>query len=198
MVDPRTATRWAFQVLYLGLVALILFFRLLPLSMVPDVWPLPAAMVAILPDWLSPNDWPGPDLLLGLTVVWVLRRPDFMPVLAVAAVFLLDDLLTMRPPGLWALIVLIGTEFLRKRETATRDLPFGWEWLMASAVMGAMVLAYRFAQALFMIPQVSFGPVLLQLLATVAIYPVLAIALQLTFGLRRAAPGEIDAFGQRL
>ena len=96
------------------------------------------------------------------------------------------------------MIVLIGTEFLRKRENATRDLPFAWEWLMAAAVMGGMVLTYRFAHALFIIPQVSFGPAALQLLATVAIYPLMAIALQVAFGLRRAAPGEIDVFGQRL
>ncbi|MCX8509471.1 MAG: rod shape-determining protein MreD [Rhodobacteraceae bacterium] len=179
MVDPRTARRWAYQSLFLGLVALILFFRLLPLSM-------------------RPVEWPTPDLLLCLTVVWVLRRPDYIPVLAVAGVFLLEDLLTMRPPGLWALIVLIGTEFLRRRENATRDLPFGWEWLMAGGVMLAMGLVYRFALALFMIPQVSFGPVLVQMLATAAIYPLLAIVLQLAFGLRRSAPGEIDAFGQRL
>lgn len=198
MVDPRTATRWAFQSLFLGLVMLILFFRLLPLSMLPDAWPLPAVIVARMPDWLYPLNWPGPDLLLCLTIVWVLRRPDFMPVLVVAAVFLLEDLLTMRPPGLWAMIVLVGTEFLRKRENATRDLPFAWEWLMAAAVMGGMVLAYRFAHALFMIPQVSFGPVALQFLATVAIYPLMALALQVAFGLRRAAPGEIDVFGQRL
>ncbi len=41
MVAPRTATLWGYRSLFLGLVAVILFLRLLPLSALPDAWPLP-------------------------------------------------------------------------------------------------------------------------------------------------------------
>lgn len=198
MVDPRTASLWTFRALFAGLVVLIWFFRLLPLSMMPASWPVPEGLLAHFPDWLYPHQWPGSDLLLALTVVWVFRRPDFVPALLIATVFLLDDLLSMRPPGLWAVIVLAGTEFLRARENAMRDLPFLWEWLLAAAVMAAMMLANRLILAVFLIPQVSFGPVFLQLVATILVYPVVAVAMQMAFGLRRAAKGEIDMFGQRL
>ena len=49
--------------------------------------------------------------------------------------FLLDDLLSYRPPGLWTALVLIATEVLRARESGTRDLPFWGEWAMVGAVM---------------------------------------------------------------
>lgn len=179
MVDPVAAARAGHRALYFALAALIVFVRILPLS-------------------TSPGDWPGPDLLLCLTVVWVLRRPDYIPALSVALVFFIDDLISLRPPGLWSLIVLVGTEYLRSRETATRDLPFLLEWVFAGAVIAGMLFANRFAYALFMIPQAALGQVLVQYLATVVAYPVLAVAMQISFGLRRAAPGEVDALGHRL
>lgn len=198
MVDPRTATRIGYRTLYVGLVALVLFYRLLPLSALPAPWPLPEFILVKMPQWMMPDQWPGADMLLCLTVVWVLRRPDFIPAFILVPIFLMDDLLSMRPPGLWAAIVLMGTEFLRARETATRDLPFLGEWMMAGVVIAAMTLTYRFVHAVFMIPQVSLGATLLCMVATIAAYPFLAYAMQLVFGLRRAATGEVDAFGHRL
>ncbi len=198
MVDPRTARLWGFRTLFLGLFALILFFRLLPLSALPNSWPLPDALLDRFPGWLFPRQWPGSDALLCLTLVWVQRRPDFIPAPMVAALFLLDDFLAMRPPGLWALIVLLGTEFLRLREARTRDLPFPGEWMMAAGLIVTMTLANRLVTAVFMIPQVGFGPVILHMLATIALYPVLALFMQYVFGLHRAAPGEVDTWGNRL
>jgi len=179
MVDPIAASRLGYRLLFVGLAALILFVRLLPLST------LPAA-------------WPGPDLLLCLAVVWVLRRPDYTPALIVAAIFVVDDLMTLRPPGLWALIVLVGTEFLRRRETGTRDLPFLAEWGMAGMVMAAMLIINRIAYLVFMLPEAPFSQYLVQAAATLAAYPLLALVMQASFGLRRAATGEVDALGHRL
>ncbi|MGB7268090.1 MAG: rod shape-determining protein MreD [Albidovulum sp.] len=179
MVESPATRRLGFRALFIGIAAIIIFFRILPLSTLPP-------------------RWPGPELLLCLTVVWVLRRPDYVPALLIAGVFLIDDLLALRPPGLWALIVLLGTEFLRSRENSTRDLPFFAEWMMAGGVIAVMTLANSFVHFLFMIPQASFAQVSVQLVATLMAYPFLALAMQLAFGLRRAATGEVDALGQRL
>ena len=179
MVEPRTAARLSYRALYLLLALADLFQRLIPLSALP-------------------RGWPAPNILLCLTVLWVQRRPDYLPSFMVAAVFFLDDLMTMRPPGLWALIVLVGTEILRTREAGMRDLPFWGEWLAASLVMTAMTLTYQVVLTVFMVPGVSLGPVMLGLLATIALYPVLAFGLQWLAGLRRTATGEVDALGQRL
>lgn len=179
MVDPFAAIRVGHRALFFLLAGLIIFVRILPLS-------------------TTPASWPGPDLLLCLTVVWVLRRPDYIPALAVAIVFFLDDLVSLRAPGLWSLVVLVGTEFLRTREAATRDLPFLLEWVFAAAVIAGMIFANRFALALFMVPQAGSGQALVQFLATVLTYPVLALMMQWAIGLRRAAPGEVDALGHRL
>ncbi len=179
MVDPVAARRLGFRLLFAVLAAAIIFARMLPLSTLPQ-------------------RWPGPDFLLCLTLVWVLRRSDYVPASVIALIMLADDLISLRPPGLWALIVLLGSEFLRSRETSTRDLPFLGEWMMAGAVIAGMTLTYLLIHALFMIPQVSIGSQILHMLATITAYPVMAFAMQLAFGLRRAATGEVDALGHRL
>ena len=179
MVDPLTAQRWSFRALYLGLAALLIFFRLLPLSTLP-------------------GGVPGPDLMLCMTFVWVLRRPDFLPAAAIVAVFLLEDLLLMRPPGLWTVLVLLATEFLRDRVAMMRSLPFFVEWATVAGVLAAMVLANRLILALAMVPQGGLGLTLLQLLVTAIAYPAVVFLTRTAFGLRRTGPGGSDALGNRL
>ena len=85
------ATRrvWSFRFLYVASCAAIMFFHLLPLQ-------------------TSPGRWGAPDFLSALTYAWVLRRPEYVPALLIAAMMLLADMLFMRPPGLQAALVVAG------------------------------------------------------------------------------------------
>jgi rod shape-determining protein MreD len=176
MIDPIRASRFGHRLLYLGLIAILLFLRILPLTALPP-------------------GIPGPDLALGLTMAWVLRRPDYVPVVLIAAVVLLEDLLFMRPPGLWALIVVLGTEFLRRREVMTRDLPFVLEWVLIGAVLFAMIFANRLVLQVFLVPQTPLWLVLIQGLTTLAAYPAVVFLTRHVLGLHRAAIGEVDELG---
>lgn len=178
MVDPVAAHRLAYRLLFVGLAALLLFVRMLPLGAVP-------------------TRVPGPDLILCGAIAWVLRRPDYLPAALVAAVFLVEDILSMRAPGLWPLIVLLGTELLRSREATLRDLPFALEWLVAGTLIIAMTMIYRLVLAIFLVPQVPAGMVALQTVSTVLAYPAVVLLTRFVFGLRRTAPGEA-VFGRRL
>jgi rod shape-determining protein MreD len=179
MVDTLTRQLLWHRALYLGLALLVVFLRLLPLSQ-------------------GGSDWPGPDITLAVTLAWLLRRPEYVPALLIVVVVVLEDLMFQRPLGLWALIVLGATEFLRAREVGLRDLSFLLEWLTVGLLMLAMVLANRVVLGLLMVPQPTLGLALLHYLATLSAYPLVVIASHLTFGLRRAAPGEVDKFGRRL
>ncbi|MFZ5751632.1 MAG: rod shape-determining protein MreD [Pseudomonadota bacterium] len=179
MVDPTRTVRWSYRGLFLLLSAFFVFLRILPLSTVP-------------------SSWPGPDLMLCLTFAWVLRRPDFVPALMIAAVFLIEDILYMRPPGLMALLILLGSEFLRSREPGMRGLPFPAEWAVVAVVMVTIMLVYRAVLAILVVPQGAFGFALLQVLTTILAYPVVVWVSHHLFGLRRAATGEVDALGHRL
>lgn len=180
MAEPHPPTgRLSYALLFVALAAGALFVRLLPLS-------------------TAPQSFPGPDLMQCLVIAWVLRRPDFVPAPLVAGVFLLADLLLMRPPGAWALIVLLGTEFLRARQGQMRELGFPIEWGVVTLVMAGMFLTHRFLLALTLVPQPALGLALLQLVATVLAYPVVVLISHTAFRVRKPTTGEVDSLGRRL
>jgi rod shape-determining protein MreD len=179
MVDPITTRLWLFRGLFVAASLMIVFILLLPLD-------------------LSAGRLPGPDLLICLTYAWVLRRPNYVPVVLIAVVFLATDLLFMRPPGLLAGLVVMGSEFLRGRESASRELPFLLEWAMVGGVLIAITLANRLFLMIVMVDQPALGLVLLQFLTTLLAYPFVVITSRYGLGLRKIAPGEVDSLGHRL
>lgn len=170
---------WIFRGLFLALAAFLLFIRLLPLGN-------------------APGTLPGPDLLLCLILAWVIRRPDFLPMPLILAVILAEDLILMRPPGLWTAIVVLGTEFLRSRAALTRELNLLVEWMLISGVMLGMMLAYRLVLGVAFVPQPAFGFAVVQVLWSIALYPLVVALSRLTLDLRKPATGEVDNFGRRL
>jgi len=164
------------------------------------LWLLIAAVsivVRLLPLGNEPG-WPMPDVLLALTLAWVLRRQSHLPAALIALVFLIEDLFLMRPPGLWALMVLLGSEFLRRRESVVRELNLLFEWAMVAGVMLAMVLGNRVLRALVVTPNDPLLPALAGLLLTILTYPVVVLVLQGVLRIRKPATGEVDARGRRL
>jgi rod shape-determining protein MreD len=151
----------------------------------------------LLPLQILPRGWAGPDVMLALTFAWVLRRPDFVPPLLIAGLFLLTDLLFQRPPGLWAALVLLGSQALRAREPGLRDLTFAVEWVSVATTLVAMTLGYRFILALLMVDQAPLGLSLMQLVLTLMVYPLVALISHSAFGVRKIAPGDIDALESR-
>jgi rod shape-determining protein MreD len=179
MTSLLRADPWGYRGLYLGLALLLLFLRLLPLGN-------------------SAGAFPGPDILLCLTIAWVMRRPDFLPVWLLVAVFLAEDLILMRPPGLWTALVLMATEFLRGRTALTRELNFLVEWLLASGLMLAMLLSYRLIFLVTLVPQPPLGFAAVQVVWSALAYPVVVGLSRLAFDLKKPATGEIDGQGRRL
>jgi rod shape-determining protein MreD len=179
MGDFWRQSHWVFRALFVALALLLLFTRLLPLGH-------------------APGTLPGPDLLLCLILAWVVRRPEFLPMPLILIVLLAEDLILMRPPGLWTAIVILATEFLRSRVALTRELNFVVEWMLVAGVMLAMVLAYRLALAVAIVPQPAFGFAIVQFLWSIAVYPLVVGLSLLVLDLRKPAMGEVDDFGRRL
>ncbi|MCU0829260.1 MAG: rod shape-determining protein MreD [Tabrizicola sp.] len=179
MVEFWRQAHWIFRGLFLVIALFLLFIRLLPLGS-------------------APGALPGPDLLLCLILAWVVRRPDFLPMPLILVVILIEDLILMRPPGLWTAIVILTTEFLRGREALTRELNFVVEWVLVSGLMLGMMLAYRLILGLAFVPQAPFGFAIVQVLWSIALYPLVVGLSRLALDLRKPAMGEIDSFGRRL
>ena len=179
MAKTPTAKVWIGRAVYLALAAVIIFIQLLPISTAPVAWA-----------------WP--DILLAVTLAWVARRPEFLPYGVVFAVFLLVDLLFQRPPGLWAALVLVLTEAVRSRSRGLRNVPLALEWGTVAVGIVAITVANRLVLAIVMTPQAPLALTVIQMVMTIAVYPVVVLVAQLFFGLTRPAPGQVDSLGHRL
>ncbi len=154
--------------------------------------------VALLPINMGPASWAGPDWLLLLALVVVIRRPKYAPVLAIALVFLLADFIFQRPPALWTVLVVWLTELLRKRAPGFRSMPFSVEWTTVAGMILAVFAVNRLFLAILIMPLPPLGLVVMQAVATALAYPIVSVLSRLVMGLRRTSVGELDARGQRL
>ncbi|MEO1108693.1 MAG: rod shape-determining protein MreD [Pseudomonadota bacterium] len=177
-MDRPASYNWAMRGLYVMIAFLVLFLHLLPLNAQPDRWPFP-------------------DVTIALTFAWVLRRPEYVPTLLIAAVMLMADLLLQRPPGLLAALVVLGAAYLRGAAPSMRDAGFVGEWISISVVTAAVFLGNRIILAIASIDQAAFGPVLFQLIVTIVAYPVIVLLSQSVFGVRRVSAADASVAGAR-
>lgn len=178
MVDPATTRIWLGRGAFAVTALAVIFAQLLPLATVPRVW--------------AP-----PDLLLLAAIVWVVRRPNYLPVWLVAVTFLLADLLFHRPPGLFAALVILLTEALRKRAPVLRNATFAVEWFSVAVAIAAITLGNRIVLGIVMTPQAPLSLTLIQMLMTMIAYPVIVGLAVVAFGITRPAPGEVGTIAQR-
>lgn len=169
-------SRWRYRLLYLVFAAVIAFVQLLPLN-------------------TGPGRLPGPDLLLLLTFCWTILRPSLLPVALVAVVFLLLDFLTMRAPGLWAALVVLGGEFLRSRRPLFRSAPFPVQWLLIAVVVAVLVVLNSLILTLFAVPQPALGLTVLGMVFTILCYPLVVLFGARAFGLRMPT-SDTDRLGR--
>ncbi len=209
MNDQSPALLWAMRLGFVMLVFLILFFHLLPLDtqpislFTPDLLPLentaPAeARLEILLGHEEQRRWIAPDLILGFACAWSLRRPEYVPALSLALVFLFTDLLLQRPPGLWALLALIGCENLKSRARSLRDANFSVEWLTVAVVIVAIMLVNRIVMSLLLIDTPKLALSISELSMTLLFYPLIVWITHGVMRVRKMAPGDLDALGQRV
>ena len=178
MAENSVYRLWVMRLVYVLLGLALIFLHLLPLDTLP-------------------RGWAGPDLMLALTFAWVLRRPEYVPPFLLAAMLLLGDLMFHRPPGLWAALVLVAAETLRARYIGLRDLTFAVEWVSVATTLIAVTVTYRLVLAVLMVDQAPLGLSLMQMVMTLLAYPVVVVVSQSVFGVRKLAPGDIDALGGR-
>ncbi|MEO0828834.1 MAG: rod shape-determining protein MreD [Pseudomonadota bacterium] len=179
MVDPVAARLWSYRLLFVALIALFAFLRLLPLDTVP-------------------GGVPGPDFMVALTFAWVLRRPAYVPAALIVALFLVADLIFSHPPGVGAALVLLSSEFLRRRQAISRELPFLAEWFMVSLLLAFMVIGEQLILAMTLVDRPLLTQSGLRAILTALSYPLIVAFSSFVFGVRKATPDEVSALGARL
>ncbi|MEP5732125.1 MAG: rod shape-determining protein MreD [Sulfitobacter sp.] len=179
MNDLSQTRLWLMRAAFLVLTLGIIFFHLLPLE-------------------TTPRRWAGPDVLLCFALAWSMRRPEYVPSIVLALAFLLSDLLLQRPPGLWAVLALIGCENLKSRARSLRDANFAAEWIAVGLIVIAICLVNRVVLGIVLVDLPSFALSLSELMLTLAVYPIVVMITHYGMAVRKAAPGDLDALGQRV
>ena len=144
----------------------------------------------------TPTVWAGVDLLMVFAMAWSVRRPDFVPVILLAVLFLLADLLLQRPPGLWALLMLLACERLKSQAFTLRDAGLPTEYIKVSVLIVGVYVLNRVILGIALVDLPSLGLYLLQMIATLVAYPVAVIVTHVFMGVRKSAPSDIG--GRRL
>ncbi len=151
-----------------------LFARLIPLFVA-----LSLVGVANLPISFTGGLLPAPALALAAVWFWALSRPELMPPYAVLLIGLVEDLLSGGPPGLWATGFLAGYLLIdRQRKSLLEVNGAGNLIAFAGVMVVAAAAAYVVASALYF-RLLPLGPLLLESIVTVILYPLLERVLQL-------------------
>ncbi len=168
MASMSATSIWMGRLSFVALALVLMFLRLLPLDTLPP-------------------SLAGPDLLLAATLAWCVRQPRLVPVLLVAGVFLLADLLFQQPPGLITALVVIATEMLRRRHGRLSAGGFGYEWATVTVAILGITLATRFVLFVTAATPPPLTLSLIQVLATALAYPFVVLVARGLFGVGRGA-----------
>ncbi|MFK7752609.1 MAG: rod shape-determining protein MreD [Sedimentitalea sp.] len=177
-MDRSPAHLWFMRAGFVALAFVIMFFHLIPLDTVP-------------------RRWAPPDLLVAFAFAWALRRPDYVPALSIAGVMLMADLMFQRPPGLMAMLVLLGAEYLKNRSAGLSEASFAGEWVAVNLALVGITVLNRVTLTVLAVDQAPLALSVIQMLATMAVYPIVVIITQTLMNVRKLAPGDSDALGGR-
>ena len=144
---------FAHQVVYFWIGLLIIFFQILPLQ-------------------TNPQTWSGPNVLLVFFAAIVSKRPEVTSSFLIASIFLIEDFFLMRPPGLLSALTVLGFYFLKRKFQNQEVNSFIFGWGSVAACLTIILLLYYFISVLLFIPSAGFKLTLMELLMTLALYPV--------------------------
>lgn len=179
MDDPLLRRTWLGRFAYILIALALIFIKLLPLS-------------------TTPGGLPGPDLVLAITYAWLFRRPEQIPAVSIVLVFFVFDMVFLKAPALWTLIMLGSTEFLRSRLSHHSNMPFLAEWSVVAVLLSLAILSEQLLLSVFILPRPGLGIALLQGVFTLLAYPIVVVVLRFGLGLRNIAPGEVYDTGRKL
>ena len=149
---------------------------------------LVAIFVEAAPLGLSADAYPSPDILFCVVAYWSTRRPEAAMLVAVFALGLTRDLLTDAPVGAGVLTLVFASEFLKTLSRGLSRRRFATEWLLLATVLALVIIT----QWLIVLILLAHPPYLIDLgyqwLATLALYPFLALIFRWLFRIRWRKP----------
>ena len=178
MAEKSGVHLWSMRLLYSALCGLVVMFHLLPLGQL--------GAISF-----------SPDIILCITLAWIVRRPDYAPILLIAVIALLADLLLMRVPGLWAALTVLLADSVSKQRHKMRSTGFGVEWFRVSVGIAVIFVVERVALGFLFVETPPLGASIAQYLATLVAYPIVVGVTSGVFRVRKPELIETTPAGRR-
>lgn len=130
-----------------------------------------AALLSILPVHIPGYVALVPAFTLMATYHWTVYRPDLLPVTAVFAVGLAEDLLAGAPLGVTPLVLLLARAAVlrRRRYFVGRPFPFVWSGftILTAAALGSLWALH----CLFALALIDFRSTVFRAVLTISLFP---------------------------
>jgi len=152
---------------------------------------LGTVFIAMLPLGLTTTAGLTPDLFFALVFAWIIRRPETLPLGLVAIMALFMDVMLMRPVGLWALFVILASEYFRMTGRTLREQMFAIEWLVFAVAFALGQAAQLLILKLAFVDAPGLRLVFGYMFITIIAYP--AVVGVIVYGLRIRAPGQVSS-----
>lgn len=143
-----------YPLIFIFISLLLIFFRMLPLDLIV-------------------RSWTAPNFLICFMLAWSMRKPEAIPSFLIAAIFLLQDFLFQRPPGLYAALALLVCEWSKRQALLAEEFPFLIEWLTATIALVALFVGYRLILSLSLSALAPFRLSLFELIITIVSFPII-------------------------
>ena len=151
-----TLKGFIYQIAYFCIGLLIIFFQILPLQ-------------------TTPQTWSGPNVLLVFFAAIVTKRPEFTSSFLIAFIFLIEDFFLMRPPGLMSSLTVLGFYFLKRKFQHQEESHVLFGWGSVATCLTLILLLFYFISVLLFIPSAGFRLSLMEIIVTLALYPIFSV-----------------------
>ncbi|MGH7096367.1 MAG: rod shape-determining protein MreD [Stellaceae bacterium] len=139
--------------------------------LLPTLSLLLASLLSLLPLPVPGGLALSPALALMVTYHWTLYRPELLPVPALFAVGMTEDLLSGGLPGVTALMLVLCREAVLRQRRRFVDRPFGFVWGGFAVVAGAAMAFAWGVNALCDLALLDIRDTLFRAVLTIALFP---------------------------
>ena len=120
-----------------------------------------------------------PDLLTCLIFAILINRPELCPPYIILPIYILSDIILMKPIGLYCALVFVAAELIRKYNTLIRKESFLIHWIVFLSCLAVIQVLYISIHKLFFMPSPQLVLLIKQFVLTSFFYPLFDLPLKL-------------------
>ena len=127
-----------------------------------------------------------PEIMLLITLVLIIRNPDYVPIWLIFLVFMLSDFLLTKPLGLNTFITIIITEFVRRNRPAFIEMLFFSEWLLIAIILLLASISKQILLIFTLSERQNWINIFPQIGVDILIYPIIVGLVRIIFKVKKS------------